>query len=179
MTKRHQRGQHNLPSTSRPRDPLESELAASREAPRAVQVIRQQQVTSFAGPLPSPDVLRAYNQIVPGLAAKIVQQAESQTQHRIQQESKVIQSDITQARLGLWLGFILCLLFLFVGGGLVYLNHDNAGRIIATAAVVGLATAFIYGTASRRRERLRKAAIMAGKDEPSASRSLPPQPTKP
>jgi uncharacterized membrane protein len=108
-----------------------------------------------------------------------VHQAEIQTQHRIAMESTVISSDTTQSRRGLYLGFVLCILFLINGVGLVYLNHDWAGATIATGAVVGLATAFIYGTASRKTERLRKAAIMAGKDEPSVSRSLAPPIEKP
>ena len=94
-------------------------------------------------------------------------------------ESTVISSDTTQSRRGLYLGFVLCILFLINGVGLVYLNHAWAGATIATGAVVGLATAFIYGTASRKTERLRKAAIMAGKDEPSVSRSLAPPIEKP
>jgi uncharacterized membrane protein len=108
-----------------------------------------------------------------------VQQAETQTQHRIALESKVVDSDVSQSRRGLALGFVLCVLFLISGSLLVYLNHDWAGATIATGAVVGLATAFIYGTASRKGERLRKADVMAGRDQPSASRSDAPQPVKP
>ena len=38
----------------------------------------------FSGPLPPPDLLAQYDQVMPGLAQKIVSQFESETNHRHQ-----------------------------------------------------------------------------------------------
>ncbi len=52
---------------------------------------------------------------------------------------------ITTARRGQLFAFILGLAFLFVGGGLVYGDHDVAGATIAGTASVSIAAAFLTG----------------------------------
>lgn len=140
----------------------------SREIRTLRQISTQHLVSaSFSGPLPPPEILRAYNDIVPGLAAKIVAQVDRQTDHRITMESQVIRSDSRRAWVGLMCGLIVCLFCITSGTICVMWGHDWAGTGIATAAVVGLTGTFIYGTTSRRIERQQKATIMAGKDQPA------------
>jgi uncharacterized membrane protein len=74
----------------------------------------------FSGPIPPPETLQKYDQVLPGLAERIMKQAESQTAHRIDIEKKVIQSDVINSRLGLIFGFILGLIG--IGGG-VFLTY--------------------------------------------------------
>lgn len=62
---------------------------------------------NFSGPLPHPEILKKYDEIVTGAAERIIKQAEVQTNHRIQLETKVIDSDIRNSRLGLIFGFIV------------------------------------------------------------------------
>ncbi|MBN2217569.1 MAG: DUF2335 domain-containing protein [Pirellulales bacterium] len=109
-------------------------------------------------------MLRQYDAIVPGLAAQIVEQAKAQTNHRIAIEARVIESDISRSRLGLFCGFALSVLC--IGGGIacVLMGHDTAGAAIATGAVIGLASTFIYGTALRKAERTEKSKIMTGRE---------------
>jgi uncharacterized membrane protein len=87
-----------------------------------------------------------------------------QTEHRTQMERKVTDSDIRRSFWGLVAGFLIS--FVCVTGGIasVLLGHDGAGATIATGSVVGLAAVFIYGTASRKREREEKARIMTGQN---------------
>ena len=40
----------------------------------------------FVGPLPPPDMLKAYNEVEPGLAARIIEMAEAEAQHRRERE---------------------------------------------------------------------------------------------
>jgi len=135
------------------------------EARKLVQITGQVTASSFSGPLPPPVVLREYNLVVPGSADRIVAQAERQTEHRITLETQVVRSDISRSWWGLACGFVLCLICI-VGGILCVLQgHDLAGSAIATGAVVGLATAFIYGTAMRKAERTEKAKILTGQKE--------------
>lgn len=123
---------------------------------------KQQLSVSFSGPLPPPQVLREYDEIVAGLAARLADQAERQTEHRISLENKVIRSDITRSRQGLVCGFIVSLTCVVGGIIAVVMGHDWAGTTIATGAVVALAGVFVYGTAMRRSERTEKAKIMTG-----------------
>jgi len=137
------------------------------ESRKLLQILSSQRQVfeSFVGPLPPPQILHQYNEIVPGLASRIAAQAERQTEHRISLESKVIRSDISRSWAGLICGFVLCLICIIGGVVCVLQGHDWAGTVISTGAVVGLATAFIYGTNLRKAERLEKSKILAGKSD--------------
>src|SRR3989338_3375865 len=52
----------------------------------------------FSGPLPPPEVLRQFDQVVPGAAERIIKMAEQQFAHRTELEKKVIDSDIRQSK---------------------------------------------------------------------------------
>jgi len=56
-------------------DPLSSRQIATQGQVATVQA-------SFSGPLPPPEMLRAYNEAEPGLASRIIQMAETEAQHR-------------------------------------------------------------------------------------------------
>ena len=56
------------------------------------------QSTSFSGPLPHPDMLRKFDDVVPGAAERIIKMAEDQSNHRKDLERKVIESDIARSR---------------------------------------------------------------------------------
>ena len=47
----------------------------------------------YSGPIPPPDMLKGYNEIMPGLVDRIVITAEKQSIHRQSMEHKVINSD--------------------------------------------------------------------------------------
>ena len=143
--------------------PLTDLLPDGEESRRLLQISTRQEVSeSFSGPLPPPCVLREYNEIVPGLADRIVAQAERQTDHRISLENRVVESDISRSRAGLTRGFLLCSICIVGGIVCVLCGHDVAGTTIATGAVVGLASVFIYGTNVRKAERTEKAKILTG-----------------
>jgi uncharacterized membrane protein len=124
----------------------------------------QAQATSFSGPLPPPDILQGYNDVVPGAAERILKLAEGQTAHRQDLEKRVIKSDIIKSYLGLGAAFILALAMI-VGGCLVAYHgattgHAVAGGVIATGAVAALVWAFLEGTRARREERAERAKTM-------------------
>lgn len=118
----------------------------------------------YAGPVPHPDILRQYNELVPGSAERILAQAERQTDHRIAIERLAIESDVRRSQLGLIFGFVLALCCIVGGCTVAALGHDAAGGTIATAAVVALAGVFVYGTSLRKKERQRKAEEVAAPD---------------
>jgi len=119
------------------------------------------QSISFSGPIPPPELLKQYDALIPGTAAKIIAMAESQTQHRIKMEDFVIKSDSHRANRGLVAGFIVAMATVFGGVGCVLAGHDTAGGTIATATVGALVGVFVYGTQSRRAERQQKANTMS------------------
>jgi uncharacterized membrane protein len=62
--------------------------------------LKIEQSTSWTGPLPPPDKLKAYNNALPDGAERIFKMAEKQFQHRIEIESKVIPAEQKQSRDG-------------------------------------------------------------------------------
>jgi len=121
-------------------------------SPSPISVARTT-VTAFQGPLPPPELMERYNQIIPGAAQRILNIFESQVQHRQALEQAVIKSDIRDSRLGLYLGFFVSV-FAVIGGVICVLSGYTAtGGIIAAIPVPVLASVFVYGSTNRRRER--------------------------
>jgi len=141
----------NKPYRVIPRQPLQPSQSAS---PRIVAATTQTQV--FSGPLPQPEDLAKYDQVLPGAAERILKMAEEQSAHRRSLESKVIESDVRNSRRGSWFGFIIGMTGILVGALLIYLGLPVTGSILGGTAIVALASAFIYGTSQRRRERTQK-----------------------
>jgi uncharacterized membrane protein len=96
--------------------------------------------------LPSPQILREYNSVVPGLAERLVAHAEKQTTHRIALEKKLLTSNIWKSFLGLVFGFLIS--SLGIGGGLylTYSGFNVIGIIFSSATLVSLVMTFIYGS---------------------------------
>ena len=90
--------------------------------------------------------------------------AERQSAHRIALESRVIDADIRRANWGLVAGLVVAMAF---GAGsfvLILSGYALVGGIIGGGPIVALVGTFVYGTESRRRERLDRARMFAAGD---------------
>ncbi len=132
-------------------------LAHSRPPPLASSSIVQHTSSLHVGPLPAPSDLKAYEDIYPGLANRIVTMAEEQSAHRRYLEAKVITSDVRRS----WGGLIAALVVAVIGLGgsfiVITMGHDWAGATIAGGTLTSLVGAFLYGSWSKKSERLEKA----------------------
>lgn len=117
---------------------------------------REIRAASFQGPLPPPEILEQYNQIVPGLAARIVTMAEQQSAHRQDLERTVIRKDVELARRGQLMAFAIGVVALVGGFTLVALGRDAAGVTSILGAVGALAGVFIFGKKAQRKELAQK-----------------------
>ncbi len=109
------------------------------------------------GPLPAPETLGQYNDVLPGLAERIVKMTENQNNHRIKQEDKVISSQVFLSKRGQLFGFILAIIFFFVAGFLGYTGHDWIAGELGTIDVVGLVAVFVLGRKQQTKELKEKA----------------------
>ena len=98
-----------------------------------------------AGPLPDPETLRRYNDIITNGADRIMQMAEKEQSHRIQRETKIVDSETTQAKYGQWLAFFIVLSCVLAGSYMVINGKEAAGGIIAIGPLTVLAYTFIKG----------------------------------
>ena len=119
-------------------------------------MIVTRQEASFSGPLPHPTILKQYDEIVSGAAERIIKMAEEQFSHRTSLERKVIDSDIQRSKIGQILGFIIAIAGLAVALIVTLRGYETAGILIGGATLVSLVGVFVYGTASRKREREEK-----------------------
>jgi uncharacterized membrane protein len=144
-------GQSMIPASQLP-----TGSASPRPSGNTVQLTASR-TELHTGPLPHPDILARYDQILPGAAERIIRMAEHQQDHRMTMESTVIRSDVNQARWGLICGFVLSVIVISVSGYLIGQGHDIAGGALGGLDLVSLVGVFIYGSRTRRAERLEKA----------------------
>ena len=149
-------------SSSKPPDKGAAEIVPPAQPDKAAGGVSLTALSmEYAGPLPPPAYLAAYEQIAPGAAQRILAMAEEQAKHRREIESKVIGSDTGRSWAGLFIGGILSLAILASGTWVILAGHDTAGTTIITGTLVALAGVFVYATQARRSERETKAATMA------------------
>lgn len=123
-------------------------------APTAQAASLQHHVSSkfHIGPLPDPDTLRAYGDIVSDLPERIVRMAEGEQFHRHEMEDCALSAQIddlkqdrTEARLGQVLGFLIGLVAIIGGVTVAISGAQWGGSAISGIGVIGLVTAFIKG----------------------------------
>ena len=97
----------------------------------------QTSVQGYQGPLPPPQHLREYNDILPGLAKTIVDEMQREARHRREVELTVVK---TSAKIHIWspfLGIVVLLVVVVSALISIYLGHAPIAWLFGAAAVVG------------------------------------------
>ena len=122
---------------------------------------------SWTGPLPPPQALQQYDEILPGAADRIFRMAEERHRHQIEQEKaaialendallsvdKNIAAEHSRSKLGLVFAFVIALAGIGTGAWLTAIGKAGFGMAFVLGPLVGLAAVFVYGTHVRRVER--------------------------
>jgi uncharacterized membrane protein len=108
---------------------------------------------TFTGPLPPPDMLRAYDDIHPGLAAKIVEQFEEQGRHRRDLEHRVVTGNVRAQDRGQWLGFASFVSVVVAAVILGLAGHERVALAVVGMDLAGFGGLYVYGRREQRRER--------------------------
>jgi uncharacterized membrane protein len=125
---------------------------APNERPKVARLVRVVSQRYFSGPLPPPEILAQYDDIVPGSAKLIFAMVEKQSAHRILLEDRTNKAQTEQSGRGQWMAFVVAMAFL---GGSLWISHDGypaVGAVLGGATVVSLATAFILGKRGQQRD---------------------------
>lgn len=114
----------------------------------------------YQGPIPPPDILRGFNDLVPGAAERLIKLAEDESMHRRDLEAKTLQAnienqqsqnalDIQQSKavfrsdmIGQIAGFLVCILCIASATYLGVNNHEWLGGAIAAIPTGALIKAF-------------------------------------
>ena len=100
----------------------------------------------FAGPIAHPRHLRAYEEIQPGSADRIIRMAEARNEHIIAMEAKIADAEIADQKRGMWLGGALfaSLIGAALLSALSELGALVVGLFLGAAAIGGVAV-FVKG----------------------------------
>jgi uncharacterized membrane protein len=116
------------------------------ETGKMVSVTRTEiKSASWQGPLPDPSSLREFNEVVPGLAEKIVSEFQNEAAHRRDFEKIALRASI---KLDLWSrisAFIFALSALGVAGFCVFSGQPGAAMAIGGITIAAVVSAFIWG----------------------------------
>lgn len=126
--------------------------------PRKKQILQlfAVKITSHSGPLPIPEDLSEYNNIIPNGADRIMAMAEKQQQHRIDLEKKVVGRQTFQSQLGQIFGLLIGLGAIGMGGYCTLQGHEIAGSILGTGGLTGLVSVFVLGKRAQKQSLERK-----------------------
>ncbi len=123
------------------------------------------EMTISSGPIPAPEILKAYEDLVPGSAKQIIDVFVDQARNRQLIEHKMADASIRLTFQGQWLGFIIALVSIgaFLISALVL--HTLLGLVGIFAAIAALAGVFALSSINQTRERIEKMHILAGDEE--------------
>jgi uncharacterized membrane protein len=105
--------------------------------------------TTHVGPLPDPNTLKNYNDIIPNGADRIMSLTEKQANHRMELEKRVVGGQMLQSNLGQIFALIIGLFSLACATYVILEGHEWAGSIIGVGGLTSLVTAFIKGRDSQ------------------------------
>lgn len=131
------------------------EKIPKQDRPKLFRLLVEQQkleIKSYSGPIPSPEQLREFEAILPGLANRLVTMAENQSAHRIQTEKIVVNSQQRQSGVGQYLGFFISVLAICGGIFLAVNGHPGVGGTLTSGTVISLATIFVLGKQQQRKD---------------------------
>ena len=98
-----------------------------------------------SGPLPDPETLHGYNQLIPNGADRVMIMAEKNQEHRHQLQKTVVDKKLSHNRTGQYLGFLIGLVGIGCGTFLAANGNTTVGGIIAGGTVVSLVSVFVIG----------------------------------
>ena len=101
--------------------------------------------SSFSGPIPPPEILKGYNDIIDGGANRILIMTEMQLSHRISLEKDVIKQQQKQSGRGQIFGFITAIIGILVAAVLALYGHETVAGIFGTTTIIGLVAVFVIG----------------------------------
>lgn len=82
---------------------------------------------TYSGPIPHPQLLKEFNDVIPNGADRIMTMAETQSRHRITLEEKVVNANNRDSLLGVVFAGVIALLIVLGAIFLIYNNKDIQG----------------------------------------------------
>lgn len=97
-------------------------------------------------------MLKEYDEVLPGLADRIVTTAETQSKHHIKLESRVTASNIWRGHVGQIFAFLIAIGGIIAGTYLIMQNRPSEGLAAILGPIGGIAGVFIWGKRKQSQE---------------------------
>lgn len=128
------------------KDP-EPELANPEQVKRVIAEVIQ---SEFSGPIPPPNIIAGYENVVPGAADRIITMAETQAKHRQALETIEVKAEARDSLLGIFFAFILGIGSIAACIIVVMTVPESAGAIagslLGVTGIGSIVTAFLKTT---------------------------------
>jgi uncharacterized membrane protein len=135
----------NKNPTARADDP---QAPAARPGPGQLPLQYEERVETFerySGPIPQASEIRQYEEVLPGLADRIVTMAEKQAKHRRRMETMDVFFEHLHVTAGQASALIVALFFGWIAWDLGQDGHEVLAAFIGGVDLVALVSVFIYG----------------------------------
>ena len=113
--------------------------------------VAHREVTQWQGPLPPPESLERYNDILPDAAERIMAMAEKEMEHRHKREDIMLEQDeaymMKRWRISVIstiLGFLSVIILSLLVGYAIHVGADNVALGTAIGAIAAVAGLFTY-----------------------------------
>lgn len=118
-------------------------ISNMKRLPQEEQHEVMQKLEMYSGPIPAPHILDQYDKMDPGAAKQIIDNGVEESHHRRQMESKMLEMQNKTRHRRDWMGFIIGIISICVGGFLIYKDHYVVGTIFSGVSVLGLVGLFL------------------------------------
>lgn len=108
--------------------------------------------TSYSGPLPHPQMLLDYDDILPGGAERIFTQFEEQGRHRRKQEDRLVKSQTKESNRGQIMAFTLAIIFALLSFIAAIYGHTWYASIVGGSTLISLVVAFLGGKKTQNKD---------------------------
>jgi len=128
--------------------------------PTSTAITTLTQSVSFSGPLPHPNLLAKYNEVIPDGANRIMAMAERQSAHRVSLEAKVVAGNVASQARGSHYAFIICLVTIVGGFVLIETGKSIYGISAIILSLATLAGVFVIAKKEQKKERVEKSTAL-------------------
>ncbi|WP_164505112.1 DUF2335 domain-containing protein [Companilactobacillus hulinensis] len=94
--------------------------------------------THFSGPIPRPEILKKYGEIVPEAPRKIIDNSINEAEHRRKFDDMALNATVHENNKRLNLATLVCMTMIICGTVLILNNHEITGGLLAGTTLLGV-----------------------------------------
>ena len=118
-------------------------MKSKKESNVSVQTVATLNHVAWRGPIPPPEVMQAYNKLVPNSAERILKMAEDNSRHKIELEKRQQDDKYKTVTLGQHYALIFILVFFATAIIGLFLGYPFTSGVIGSVGIASIVSALI------------------------------------